>query len=73
VLEQAKRQDLLAPAVDIEAMTRVYLALFQGFLIQQAWQPDLDVAPFLRQLHFIIDSTMRSPVDEAGDASRGRR
>jgi AcrR family transcriptional regulator len=73
LLEQAKRQDLLDPEVDIEAMTRVYLALFQGFLIQQAWQPDLDVAPYLRQRHFVIDSTMLSPVDEAGGASGGRR
>lgn len=42
-------------------MTRVYLALFQGFLIQQAWQPNLDVAPYVRQLHLIIDSTMGAP------------
>jgi AcrR family transcriptional regulator len=72
LLEKAKQQNLLEPAADVEAMTRVYLALFQGFLIQQAWQPDLDVAPYLGQLHLIIDSTMPSPVN-GGPHRSGRR
>jgi TetR/AcrR family transcriptional regulator, repressor for uid operon len=73
LLDRARRQGLLDPEVDVEAMTRVYLALLQGFVIQQAWQPDLEVAPYLRQLHLLIDSTMPSPVDEAGHKSRGTR
>lgn len=73
LIERAKRQDLLDPAVDTEAMTRIYLALFQGFLIQQAWQPDLDVAPYLQQLHFIIDSTMPPSIDEVAIVSGGGR
>ena len=73
LLERAKRQGFLDPAADHEAMTRVYLALFQGFLIQQAWQPDLDVTPYVRQLHFIIDSTMPSPVRQDGSVATGRR
>ena len=58
LLERAKRQHLLRADADPEALTRVYLALVQGFLIQQAWEPTLDVAPYLHQLHLIIDSTM---------------
>ena len=73
LLERAKRQGLLDPAADPEAMTRVYLALLQGFLIQQAWQPDLDVGPYVRQLHFIIDSMMPSQVKPAGSVAAGRR
>jgi AcrR family transcriptional regulator len=60
-LQEAQRRRALAPGVDPEAMTRVYLALFQGFLVQQAWQPNLDVAGYLGQLHFLIDATMPGP------------
>jgi TetR/AcrR family transcriptional regulator, repressor for uid operon len=62
LLERAKDQQLLSPDADADAMTRVYLALFQGFLVQQAWQPDLDVSPYLRQIHLVIDSTLTAPV-----------
>jgi TetR/AcrR family transcriptional regulator, repressor for uid operon len=73
LLRKAKRQNLLDPAVDVEAMTRIYLALFQGFLIQQAWQPDVAVEPYLRQLHFLIDSTLSAPATAVRTPSKGRR
>jgi TetR/AcrR family transcriptional regulator, repressor for uid operon len=74
VLQQAQRQHTLDPAIDPETMTRVYLALFQGFLIQQAWQPGVDVGPYLRHLHLLIDATMTGPADgRSVTASEGRR
>ena len=73
LLQRAKRQNLLDPAVDPEAMTHVYLALFQGFLIQQAWQPDVEVEPYLRQLHSMIDSTVALPENQLDGLSAGPR
>jgi TetR/AcrR family transcriptional regulator, repressor for uid operon len=63
LLQRAQRRQTLNPDIDPEAMTRVYLALVQGFLIQQAWQPEVDVGPYLRQLHILIDSTMTGTAD----------
>ena len=47
--------------LDPEALTRVYLSLFQGFILQQSLDPDVDVGHYLRALHSIIDSTMPDP------------
>jgi AcrR family transcriptional regulator len=69
-LQEAQRRGGLAPGVDPEAMTRVYLALFQGFLIQQAWQPNVDVAGYLSQLHVLIDATVP---DQAATPSTTRK
>jgi AcrR family transcriptional regulator len=42
----AKRRKKLPGTVDPEGLARVLLALIQGFVLQQAWQPELDVAPY---------------------------
>ena len=60
-LQGAKEQGALAPDADPEAITRVYLALFQGFILQQSWDPELDVDPYLDAVHDVIDATMSTP------------
>jgi len=63
-INNAQTQGFLRLDVLPEALTRVYLALFQGFILQQAWEPGVDVAPYLQAVHAIIDATMISR-DEA--------
>jgi AcrR family transcriptional regulator len=60
-LQGAKEQGALAPDADPEAITRVYLALFQGFILQQSWDPELDVDRYLDAVHDVIDATMSTP------------
>jgi TetR/AcrR family transcriptional regulator, repressor for uid operon len=60
-LEQAKEQGALPPDADTDAITRIYLALFQGFILQQSWDPGLGVDPYLKAVHGVIDATMLTP------------
>jgi AcrR family transcriptional regulator len=60
-LQGAKEQGALPPDADPEAITRIYLALFQGFILQQSWDPGLDVDPYLKAVHEVVDATMSTP------------
>jgi AcrR family transcriptional regulator len=60
-LRRAQLEGRLKSDFDPEALTRVYLSLFQGFIVQQSLDPDVDVTLYLRALHSIIDSTMPEP------------
>ena len=63
-LREAQRHGSLPAQVEPEALTRVYLALFQGFILQQAWEPEVDVHAYLDVLKSIIDATLpRAPGD----------
>jgi AcrR family transcriptional regulator len=57
-LDRAKSDGRLALNADPEAITRLYLAIFQGFLLQQAWDRELDVGPYLQVVHELIDATV---------------
>ena len=61
-LERAKEQGALPPDADPESVTRIYLALFQGFILQRAWEPGVEVGPYLKAVHDVIDATMSAPV-----------
>jgi AcrR family transcriptional regulator len=60
-LQLAKERGALAIDTDSESITRVFLALFQGFILQQAWDPDVAIGHYLTEVHRIIDSLMPSP------------
>jgi AcrR family transcriptional regulator len=62
-LDEAQRDGRLPLGVEPEALARVYLALFQGLILQQAWEPDVDIGPYLQTVHAIIDATMPSVPD----------
>ena len=61
----ARRRGTLSPGIDPDALSRLMLALIQGFILQQAWDPTVDVDAFVRVLDVVIDATF-------GDAKRGR-
>jgi AcrR family transcriptional regulator len=61
-LQRAKEQGALPLDADPESITRIYLALFQGFIIQQSWDPGVDISPYLKAVHDVIDATMGAPV-----------
>jgi hypothetical protein len=42
-IRSAKRRKRIASSVNPEGLARVLLALIQGFVLQQAWQPDVDI------------------------------
>jgi AcrR family transcriptional regulator len=48
LIRRAQREGRLARGVKPEAMARVAAAIFQGLVLQQAWDPRLDVAACVR-------------------------
>lgn len=56
-LEAAKAAGRLPADVKPEAFTRVMVAIFQGFILQQAWDPDTLIDDYVAAALFLIDST----------------
>ena len=54
VITAAQEQDAIGPHVDPEALGRVMIALFQGFILQQAWD-DVRVEPYLAVIDWLLD------------------
>jgi len=55
-LRGAQRAGQLPESLDIDAFSRVLLALLQGFILQQAWEPDLDTEAYLRTAMHLVNS-----------------
>jgi len=55
-LMSAQQAGQLRKNVDTDALSRVLLALLQGFILQQAWEPELDTEAYLTTATSLIDS-----------------
>jgi TetR/AcrR family transcriptional regulator, transcriptional repressor of aconitase len=55
LVRQAQADSELSDAVDPEAFARVCAAIFQGLVLQQAWQPELDVDAYTDAALTLID------------------
>jgi AcrR family transcriptional regulator len=42
--------------VPADGLTRVLLAIIQGFILQQAWEPDIDIGSYRQAVGFLIDA-----------------
>lgn len=56
LVEEAQARDELPPDLDPEGMARVMVALFQGLVLQQAWDPDTDVERYLAAVERILSA-----------------
>jgi hypothetical protein len=59
LLADARARGLLDREIDPCAFARVLLALVQGFLLQRAWEPDLDARPYRDAVLAIVDRVLR--------------
>jgi AcrR family transcriptional regulator len=53
----AQQRGVLDPRIDADALSRLMLAVIQGFILQQAWEPDLDIDSYVAVLDVLIDAT----------------
>lgn len=65
-LRSAQRNGQLRADVDPDSLSRVMLAILQGFILQQAWEPELDVAKFLETAMRLIQAAL-NPVAGNGE------
>lgn len=62
-LRKARKKGQLARKVDTESLSRVMLALLQGFILQQAWEPELDVDGFVTTASLLLASVLNDGTD----------
>ena len=58
-LGKAKRSGQLHPEVDVDSLSRVLLALLQGLILQQAWEPDLNVEGYFSTAGSLIENVLQ--------------
>jgi hypothetical protein len=58
-LRRAQREGQLPENLDTDASSRVLPALLQGFILQQAWEPGLDIEGYLTTAMHLIYSVFR--------------
>lgn len=51
--------------LDPDSLSRVMLALLQGFILQQAWEPELDSAKFFETALYLINRSVTTPCAKA--------
>jgi AcrR family transcriptional regulator len=57
-LRRARRAGQLPRDLDTDSLSRVMLALLQGFILQQAWEPKLDTKGYLRTVTRLMSSVL---------------
>ena len=58
MVREAQEAGELADDIDPDSFARAMLALFQGFILQQAWEPDADVAAYLETAEAMVDALL---------------
>jgi AcrR family transcriptional regulator len=68
--QQAIARDFIAAAqsagdfpadIPADGLTRVLLAIIQGFILQQAWDPEIDIASYRQAVGYLIDALTSHP------------
>jgi TetR/AcrR family transcriptional regulator, repressor for uid operon len=58
-LRRAQQAGQLPEDLDADAFSRVLLALVQGFILQQAWEPNLDTEAYLTTALHLVNASFR--------------
>lgn len=61
VIHEGQRRGEIPPGLDADAASRAMIALFHGFVLQQSWDPRLEVAPYLELVELAIDALLAAP------------
>jgi AcrR family transcriptional regulator len=56
LIREAQEHDELPAELDADSLARAMLALFQGFILQQAWDERVDVEAFLATVEALVDA-----------------
>lgn len=56
VIRDAQARGALVPQLDAESASRAMMAMFHGFVLQQSWDPDVAIEPYLAVIDAAIDA-----------------
>jgi len=60
LIRRGQQDGSLPPEIDAEGAARVCTSIFQGLVLQQAWDPRLDVEAYIGAVLALIESLVRS-------------
>jgi len=60
VLRDAQKAGELSGSLDVDSTSRAMLALLQGLILQQAWEPELDVEAYAKTATTLIGTVLSS-------------
>ncbi len=63
IVAECQERDELPPEIDPEGFARVMIAIFQGFVLQQAWDPETDSEQYLAAVDVILAALSAYPGD----------
>lgn len=69
LIRTAQERGDISPDLDPDAAARVIIALFQGFVLQQAWDKKTEVEPYLA----VVEATLEALLAQGGQGQRRRR
>lgn len=69
-IARARRRGDIQRGTNPDALARVILATIQGFILQQAWEPGLDPAPYAATIRQLLDGLFTSSAEPASSAAR---
>jgi AcrR family transcriptional regulator len=62
LVREAQERGELAAELDPDSVARIMTALFQGFILQQAWDETVDVATYLETVEAFVDALLTERV-----------
>jgi AcrR family transcriptional regulator len=65
LIRRGQASGTIALPVDPDAAARAMIALFHGFVLQQAWEPNLAVHPYLAVVEAAIDRLLAQPASRS--------
>jgi len=71
VLGDAQRRGEILENLDVDSISRVMLALLQGFILQQAWEPALDTTAYVATAMALLRSILSQ--NDQSDARKDRK
>jgi len=69
LFRRGQRTGSLPPGLDPDGAARVCASIFQGMVLQQAWDPQLDVGAYICAVMALIDALAGAPGEPAAPAS----
>jgi TetR/AcrR family transcriptional regulator, transcriptional repressor of aconitase len=61
LIRRGQRDGSVSHDIDPQGMARVCASIFQGLVLQQAWDPGLDVEAYIRAVLAVVEALVRPP------------
>ncbi|MFB8002604.1 TetR/AcrR family transcriptional regulator [Nocardia sp. NPDC056000] len=66
-IRAAQAEGVITAAADADGITRLVLAIIQGFILQQAWEPDIDIESYRRAADLVVGALTGNPEARQSD------